>query len=152
MRSPFHNPRAWLAAGMSLWIAALACLLGCALPSFAKSGAINAALQQENPAEQGDSGLMPDMENCPHHSGSQAPTKPDNGKPAHGGAMSCCPQEITVGQKWSKATLGIVATHGFVLRVNLNVAPARFYRLADTVPQVPHSGRDTLLATQLLRI
>jgi hypothetical protein len=92
MRLSFHAFRTAMAAGLSLWLAALACLVGCTIPILANAGSSNATTIhntrslhettsiRENSAEQDQPGqpdLMAGMENCPHHSGGNAPAKPD---------------------------------------------------------------------------
>jgi hypothetical protein len=95
---------------------------------------------------------MADMENCPHHhSDGDAPAKPNGGKPAHGGAMSCCALEITVAPKWDAAALGIVP-HIAILRSNFSLLAVQLYSSVEIHPPLWHSGRDTLLETQLLRV
>jgi hypothetical protein len=163
--------RALVATGMSLWLAALACLMGCTLPSYARSGASNASSAHANSApenssqeksarqnsteqhsaEQNQPDLMADMPNCPHHSGSSAPAKPHDGKPVRGG-MSCCPVEVTVASKPDTVTLHVAPASKFVLASDFTPVTIRVFHAADFVSPVLHSGRDTLLETQLLRI
>jgi hypothetical protein len=152
MRSRFHSFRSAVATGLSLWMAVLACLMGCTLPNFASSGPIQASSVQKTSSDQTPSGLMGNMENCPHHSNGNSPAKPQDGKPVHSGAMSCCPIEVTVAPKPATVTLQIVRTHGFVLASGLNLVTSRFYRPVEFVASVSQSGRDTLLETHLLRI
>ena len=86
-----------MAAGLSLWLAALACLVGCTIPIIANAGSIHATTIhntrslrearsiQENSAEQdqpGEPDLMAGMANCPHHPGGNAPAKPGPAKSA----------------------------------------------------------------------
>jgi len=153
MRSPIHTLRSAVAVGLLVWLAVLACLMGCTLPSLASTRSDKASSPQENPAEQKSPDLMADMENCPHHHfGGSAPAKPKDGKPAPGGDMSCCPVEVTVAPKPDIANLGIALEQDFVLLANVDLVTTRFYRPAETIPLVSHSGRDTLLETHLLRI
>ena len=134
MQSRFHAARVWLATGISLWMAVLACFLGCAMPALANGG----------------SPRMADMENC-HHSG-QAPAKPMDGKSAPGQPMSCCPLEITVAPKPHAITIGIAPADLAVAGDLSLLAKTPFYFAAELVPSLWHSGRDTLLKTRLLRI
>ena len=167
MRLSFHAFRTAVAAGLSLWLAALACLVGCTIPILANAGSIQATTIhntrsihettsiRENSAEQDQPGqpdLMAGMENCPHHSGGNAPAKPNEPKPARGGGMSCCPVEVTVAAKPATVTLHIAPANDFVLAPDFTVATNRFFHSVEFVPPVWHSGRDTLLETQLLRI
>jgi hypothetical protein len=130
-----HTFKAWMATFTSLWIAVLACFMGCMLPILT---------QQQ-------SGPMPSMECC--RSSDNAPARPSDGKPApshHG--VSCCPVEVTVPTKWDGATMGVTPPQHFVLASSLDLTTTWFYSPAELVPSVWHSGRDTLLLTRLLRI
>jgi hypothetical protein len=165
MRLSLHAFRAVVAAGLSLWLVALACLVGCTIPIIANSGLIDVASIRENSAEQVQSGqpdqprqpdLMANMANCPHHSGGSAPAKPgpaksNTPKPVPGGAMSCCPVEVTVASKPDTVRLQI-APGNFVLAPDFRLAPIRFFHSVEFVPPAWHGGRDTLLETHLLRI
>jgi len=155
-----------MAAGLSLWLAALACLVGCTIPIIANAGSIHATSIhettsiRENSAEQDQPGqpdLMAGMANCPHHSGGNAPAKPDpiksnNPKRVPGGGMSCCPVEVTVASKPDTVGLEIAPAGNFVLASDLRLAPIRFFHSVEFVPPAWHNGRDTLLETHLLRI
>jgi hypothetical protein len=152
MRLPIHTLRAAVATGLSLWLAVLACLMGCTLPSFAGGGPVKASAAHENSADQKSPDLMAGMENCPHHSGGNAPAKPDKSKPVRGGGMSCCPVEVTVAAKPAPVTLHIAPLSDFVLAPDFTLETIRFFHSVEYVPPVWHSGRDTLLETQLLRI
>ncbi len=140
-----------MATGISLWMAALACLIGCTLPSFATSDLIRASAIHKNSAEQSQPDLMANMENCPHHSGGNTPAKQNDGKPFRGG-MSCCPVEVTVASKPDTVTLHIDAARDFVLESDFSLMAVRFLHSVEFVPLSWRSGRDTLLETQLLRI
>jgi len=136
--------------------------MGCTLPSLASSGPLNvsaipasAMSGWSNPAnstEQGQTDLMAGMENCPHHSASNAPAKHNDRKPVRGGGMSCCPVEVTFGSKPDIATLQIFPARAFVLQSHLNLETVRFHHAVQFLPSVWHSGRDTLLETHLLRV
>jgi hypothetical protein len=162
MRPPIKTLRSALGAGLSLWLAVLACLMGCTLPSLANSGPLsfsttnvsttNPASLPANSAGSNQADLMAGMENCPHHSGSNVPAKHDDRKPVRGGGMSCCPVEVTVASKPDIATLQISPARAFVLQSHFNLATVRFDHAVQFVPSVWHSGRDTLLETHLLRI
>jgi hypothetical protein len=154
MRLPLHTVKAGIATAMSLWIAVLACLMGCTLPSLAGSFSAHAAAMQPNLPNQDQPELMAGMEDCPHHhhSDGDGPAKPNDGIPVRGGGMSCCPVEATLAAKPDIAKLGITRAHDFMLRSNFNWVTIRFYQFAEFVPRVWHSGRNTLLETHLLRI
>jgi hypothetical protein len=95
---------------------------------------------------------MADLPNCPHHFGGNAPAEPNEPKPVRGGGMSCCPVEVTVDSKPEAVALRIAPASDFVLASDFNLARIRIFHRAEFVPRVWHSGRDTLLETQLLRI
>jgi hypothetical protein len=152
MRSPFYSFRAVLATGVSLWMAVLACLMGCTVPILASSGPYKAPWARESSAEQNQPDTMADMPNCPHHSRGTVPAKPNGGKPVRGGEMSCCPVEVTVTSKPDTITLHIAPASNFVLASEFTLATIRIFHSAQFVPPVWHSGRDKLLETQLLRI
>ena len=95
---------------------------------------------------------MAGMENCPHHSGGNSPAKPNGSKPVRGGAMSCCPLEVTVNPKPVTAVPQITPAPNFDLASDHNLATICFFHSAELDPPVWHSGRDTLLETNLLRI
>jgi len=149
-----------VAAGLSLWLAALACLVGCTIPILANSGSIDAASIWENSAEQGQPGqpdLMANMANCPHHSGGSGlakpgPAKPNAPKPVRGGRMSCCPAEVSVASKPDTVRLPIASAGDSLLAPDFSLTPIRFSHSVEFVPPAWHSGRDTLLETHLLRI
>jgi len=161
-----------MATIISLWMAVLACLMGCALPALADSHAIRASAIRTtvaetvagastgtsagSPAKRDEPEPMADMECC-HHSGGKAPArpsdrKPGDGKSVPGGRMSCCPLEITIAPKWEPAALSFVATWDLVLASHGDLVGIRFYHSVEVVPPVQHGGRDTLLKTRLLRI
>src|ERR1700723_163448 len=177
MRLSFRAFRTAMAAGLSLWLAALACLVGCTVPILANAGSSDATTIhstrsirearsiQENSAEQDQPGqpdLMAGMENCPHHSGGNAPAKPGPAKPnptksnnpkrVPGGGMSCCPVEVTVASKPDTVRLEIAPAGNFVLAPDLRLTIIRFFHSVEFVPPTWNSGRDTLLETHLLRI
>jgi hypothetical protein len=136
MHLSLHSLKVGLATIISLWMAVLACFMGCTLPALANSRSTHGS-------------PMADMENC-HHSGGKAPANPANRKPVPGGAMSCCPLEITLAPRPDTATLAISPTQDFP--PSFRLLTVRLYSSVELVPSVWHSGRDTLLKTLLLRI
>jgi hypothetical protein len=66
--------------------------------------------------------------------------------------MSGCPVEVTVPSKPDTVTLHVAGDRDFVLKSDLGLMTVRFFHSAEFVPLFRHSGRDTLLETQLLRI
>jgi hypothetical protein len=147
MRLPFHTLKAASATIVSLWMAVLACFIGCTMPVLANSGFVPAHV-----AEQPELGPMMDMENCPHHSGGNAPKRPSDGKPVPPNRMSCCPLEVTVAPKAKTESLSITPTPNFLLTSARNLVSVRFYHFVEVAPSIWGSGRDTLLKTHLLRI
>jgi hypothetical protein len=152
MGSPIHTFKAGVAAVMSLWMAVLACLMGCTLPQLANSPSPHALSAHNASAAPGQPDLMAGMENCPQHSGGSIPTQPNAPKPSRGGGMSCCPVEVTVASKPQTATPQISAARSSVLQSPFSLATTSLYHSAEVVAPAWHSGRDTLLATHLLRI
>ena len=150
---PIHTLRSAVAIGLSVWLAVVACLMGCTLPNLAGAGSGNAYSAHENLAKRDSPDLVADMENRPHHHfGGSAPANQKDGKPAHSGNMSCCPVEVTVASKPEIAKLGISLAQDFVLLANFDLVTTRFYRSAESDPIISYGGRETLLETHLLRI
>jgi hypothetical protein len=152
MRSPIHSFRAGIATVMSLWLAVLACLMGCTLPQLANSGSPHAPSTLNASTEQSQPDLMAGMENCPHHSGGNIPARRGDPKPSRGGGMSCCPVEVTVASKPQAAAPQISPARSFVLESRFSLATIWFYHSIEVAAPALHSGRDTLLETHLLRI
>jgi hypothetical protein len=94
---------------------------------------------------------MAGMEIC-HHSGGNSSVPPSDKQPASNGALSCCPLEITVTQKWDTAQLRITPAPDFALSSNFHFEVTRFSRVAEFAQVISHKGRDTLLESHLLRI
>jgi hypothetical protein len=126
--------------------------MGCTLPQLANSGSPRAFSTGNVSAEQGQPDVMAGMENCPHHSGGNIPTKSNDPEPPRGGGMSCCPVEVTVASKPQTATPQISSARSFVLESRFSLATICFYHSMEVVAPAWHSGRDTLLETHLLRI
>jgi hypothetical protein len=153
MHRPIHALTVAVAAGLSVWLAVLACLMGCTLPGVASARAGKAPAAQANSAEQNSLDVMAGMEDCPHHPlGESAPAKRKDGMPARGGNTSCCPVEVTVASKPDITKLRITVAQDFVLLANIDLVTTRFYHAAENVPLVSHGGREILLETHLLRI
>jgi len=166
MRLTFNSLRPVVAAGVSLWIGVLACVMGCALPVVAHAGGHDLARSQGG-AAQSDASPMAGMENCPHHSlgkvpasgtvpaGGKGPGRPADGKSPGGsmpGRMSCCPPEVTVAPKSHYSAPAIVVVASFGVASPLQLSASWFSSFVELVPPVIHSGRDTLLQTRLLRV
>ncbi len=163
MRLRIPSLRAVAATAISLWMAVLACFMGCALPALANSASrgssvplavtssISQSAPEQNTAEQGQADPMAGMENCPHHSTGKVPGKPGDGKSAPG-RMSCCPLEITVAPRPDSPAAAIAPAQGFVLASGLPLRTVSFSSSLEVVPSVYHSGRDTLRKIGLLRI
>ena len=155
MRQPFRTFRSALATALSFWMAVLACLMGCTLPSLASPASIHPPSVRQISSAQSDADLipvMPNMPDCPHHPAGHAPATPTQPHPARGGPMSCCPVEVTVASKPHTVTLHISPASDFLPAPNFNLAAIPLLYSVKTLPPVLHSGRDTLLATRLLRI
>lgn len=151
MRLRFHTLKAATATLVSLWMAAMACFLGCALPVLANTDSPYASTAQVDAPDAASSEPMMGMENCPHHSGGNPAKTPNDGKSAPTSGMSCCPLEATVASKLKTEPIH-VAPAVLLLSSDLNFTISRFYDSVELVPLLGNSGRDTLLKTQLLRI
>lgn len=144
MRSTWHIVKVGTAIGVSLWIAVVACVMGCTLPAIRGSQASVAT-------NHGRTGLMADMEGC-HHSSGQPSAPGKDKKPAPVGAVSCCPVEITLTQKWNPEATRAAVSHDFARPANPELIDSGFSAVVETAAPIPHTGRDTLLETHLLRI
>jgi hypothetical protein len=152
MRSTFHIIEAGMATAVSLWMAVLACVMGCTQPVLASSPTIlDVSSIKKSLSNHGSSDLMADMESC-HHSGGNSSAPPSDRKSAPNGALSCCPFEVTLKQKWDATKLGIARTLEFAPSSGFHFKLLRFSSLAEFPQPISHSGRDTLLETHLLRI
>jgi hypothetical protein len=152
MRLTMHTLKAALATAISLWLAVLACVMGCTQPALANSqSAAAASSPQENFVGHHHFGLMADMESC-HHSDGNSSAPPGDRKSPSNGALSCCPLEITLAPKWSALKQGIAPGPDFVPPSGFHFEIARFSSPAEFAPPLSHNGRDTLLESHLLRI
>jgi hypothetical protein len=152
MRPTFHIIKAGMATAVSLWIAVLACVMGCTQPVLASSPTIlDASSTQKSSANHDSPGLMADMQSC-HHSGGNSSVPPSDRKPAPNGALSCCPLEISVNQKWDATKLGIARALEFAAFSGFHFEVTCFSSVAEFPQPISPSGRDVLLETHLLRI
>lgn len=146
--------RAVAVVAISLWMAVLACFMGCVLPALAGGGSQRAASSQNavGPGQpEPGADPMAGMENCPHHSGGKSDGRPADGKSAPG-RMSCCPLEVTVATKPDFSAVAIAPAQEFVLARGFHLPTVPFSSSVEVIPAVHHSGRDTLLKIRLLRI
>jgi hypothetical protein len=152
MHLTLHAVKAGVATVVSLAMAALGCLMGCMQPAASNTGRdsdtpagwiISADASQSMPMAEG--------ETC-HQSGGNSPASPTGRRPASNGPLSCCPLEVTVIQRWDATELCVVPPQDFAPSSHFLFAPARFIGPAEFAQPLLHSGRDTLLETQLLRI
>ncbi len=144
MRLTWHIVKAGTAVGVSLWIAVVACVMGCTLPAITVSQASVAT-------NHGRTGLVADMEGC-HHSSGRRPAPGKDKKPFANSAVSCCPFEITLTQKWNPEATRAAVSHHFVQPAKFDLMDSGFSAMIETAPPIPRTGRDTLLETHLLRI
>lgn len=152
MRLTLHTTKTIMAVAVSLWMAGLACVMGCTQPALASSPTIvDASPSQKNSAHHSQSALTADMPNC-HHSGDNSSLPRNGRKPASNGAVSCCPLEITVVQKWTTVGLRTARMQEFALFSEFHFGVARFSGPSEFAQSIYHCGRDTLLETHLLRI
>jgi hypothetical protein len=152
MQSARHIIKAGTAVGISLWIAVVACVIGCTLPVIAESQAsVDASSRATSAATSKQAGLMAEMENC-HHSGGDPTVPTDGKKPGPNGAVSCCPLEVTLTQKWDTSAARVDLSHDFAVSIDFNFAATRVSSGVESAPSLWHGGRETLLETHLLRI
>jgi hypothetical protein len=144
MRLTWHIVKAGTAVGVSLWIAVVACVMGCTLPAITGSQASVAT-------NHGRTGLLPDMEGCQHSSG-RRPAPGKDKKPVPNSAASCFPVEITLTQKLNPEATRAAVSNDFVQPANFALMDSGFSAMLETAPPIAHTGRDTLLETHLLRI
>jgi hypothetical protein len=141
MTATLYTARAATAVTISFGMAVLACLTAC-LPTaefswHGDSGSEHSRVSQASK-----------MECC--HDSDESPSTPSNGDQRHSPQTArCCPPEATMVQKHAASLLTIASCP--------SIAGSQFMgrRLSQTLvgPQlIWHSGRDTLLETQLLRI
>lgn len=135
---------------MALWMAALACVAGCAVPAFASGGAKQNSCAADPAADSDVVNMMAGMANCPHVE-HLAPAKPNGEKSAPGG-MSCCFLNVDVPAKMHAPVPQLLAARVAVPVAIFNVTQAWTHSAQEFSPLVFHEGRDTLLQTHLLRI
>jgi hypothetical protein len=140
-----------LAAALSFWMAAAACVLGCMQPLLANPAPqMEVSIAQNHSLIQAHTGPMPDMDCCHHENN---PSDPASDKKPHHQAVSCCPLDarLTPAQKFAPPSAiafksDVVSSTDFALPF----APFRRPFLIDDA--LSHTGRDTLRKTHVLRI
>jgi hypothetical protein len=145
-----------LAAALSFWMAAAACVLGCMQPLLASTPQSELAPQNEAAIAHGPSrhqihaGAMPDMDCCHHE---KSPSDPASRKTPHHEAVSCCPLDarVTPAQKFQPPS-AIAFKSDVVSSTEFNLAFALSRRSFLIDDALWHTGRDTLLKTHVLRI
>jgi hypothetical protein len=134
--------RSMAAVALSLWMGALACLMGCALPVSASSHRQTAGLPSKTNC---DASNLGETEPCCHHgSSSSKKTKHDN-------RISCCVSDATVIQKQDPVSISRAESVAFVVVVfhpSIQLAATR----RDNTLSVWQTGRDVLLQARILRI
>lgn len=148
MLSTIRVTRATLAAGISLWMAVLACVMGCMQPPLARDEARSEEPRQTGSTDRHDA--MARMENCHHSNGPTVP--PSDRKPTSDAGVSCCPLEVTVTPKSDTAVRLLDSGLDFGPQADFRFEISQVSSRAPIAEPVFRSGRDTLLATQLLRI
>jgi curli biogenesis system outer membrane secretion channel CsgG len=130
--------RAMTSIGLSIWMSALACLVGCG-QTLASSRTVHRAnsVQIE----------LTEMPSC-HHS--HSPTPSNQKKQDSSSTVSCCLPDA-ISQK-TAADLNINVTYALISSVAIDVEDQP-YALAENPFQAGlHGGRQTILQTHLLRI
>jgi hypothetical protein len=123
------------ALGLSLWMSALACLLGC--------GQIVASLRNPAPSAQVALAEMPD---CHHHS-----SQPSGGNQRNSNALMCCLPDA-ISQKTFHADSHVTFTPLALPEIGLRTVQAADRSVERLPSQRLHSGRQTLLKLHILRI
>jgi hypothetical protein len=140
-----------LAAALSFWMAAAACVIGCMQPVLVNAAPQNeASIRQSHSPNQAHTGAMPDMDCCNHE---RSPSSPPSGKKPHHEAVSCCPLDarLTPAQKFAPPS-AIAFKSDLVSSTEFDLSFAPFRRAFQIDDALSHTGRDTLLKTHVLRI
>ena len=151
-----------LAAALSFWMAAAACVMGCMQPLLASTPQSEVAVQKEvapqnEPAiaqshsrHQAHASPMPDMDCC---SRDKTPSGPASNKTHHHQAVSCCPLDarLTPAQKFAPPS-AIAFKSDAVSSTTLDLPFPLFRRSSLIDDALSHTGRDTLRKTRVLRI
>ena len=150
-----------LAAALSFWMAAAACVIGCMQPVLAPvltnaapqkevAPQKEASIAQSHSRNQAHAAAMPDMDCCNHE---KTPSDPATDKKPHHQAVSCCPLDarVTRAQKWEPASA--IAFKGEPVSTTEFDFPFALFRHSFVIDHALwHGGRDTLLKTHVLRI
>ncbi len=144
--------KAVLAVAVSLWMADLVCVMGCTqVAPVSLPGIVDSSFGQKNAASYSEPDLLEDVPSC-HHTGGHSSLPPNDRKPASNAPASCCPLEVTVIQKSNTLGIRTVTVRDSALSTDFYFGIVSFSGRSEFVPSISHSGRDTLLETQLLRI
>jgi hypothetical protein len=137
------SKRSIAATALSLWIGALACLLGCAKPAKAASPTPGRAGVVQCPTNESDAG-----DSC-----CQRNHNPGNSEKNRHHAMSCCPTETALTQKQNLVLPALTVNFVAVLPL-LHVNASLFdFDLSSANTEVPfQTGRDILQQVHVLRI
>ena len=123
--------------GLSLWISALACLLGC--------GQLLASSRLTHDAHSARTALI-EMPSC-HHS---HPSNPSDQKQHDSTTVSCRLPDAIAQKAIAGASLQV--THAPAQALAVDVAEHSRALIEDISPESPHHGRETILQIHLLRI
>jgi hypothetical protein len=152
MHLTLHTAKAGVATVVSLGMAVLGCLLGCMQPAASSSdGFFDSPASWNTSADPSQPMPMADGEIC-HGFGGNSSLPPSDRKPVSNGPLSCCPLEVTVIQKWDTASLEIAPPQELAAALIFPFVLSRVFGSTEFAPPISHSGRDSLLATHLLRI
>jgi hypothetical protein len=140
MRLTWHIVKAGTAVGVSLWIAVVACVMGCTLPAITGSQASVAT-------NHGRTGLLAASTQV-----AVARRREKTKSPSRIPQRPAVPVEITLTQKWNPEATRAAVSNDFVQPANFALMDSGFSAMLETAPPIAHTGRDTLLETHLLRI
>ena len=133
--------KAFVASGLSLWLGALACLLGCAQPGLASARAIHPS----QPLQCGTAETASDDGDCCHQGKSDPQQKDQAPK-----NLYCCPLDATIGQKQDAAPV----LHVQPVIFEVTTLQSFHVQSESTLvqPLALHAGRDLLQQIHILRI
>jgi len=140
-----------LAAALSFWMAAAACVLGCMQPLLANPAPqMDVSIAQDHSRIHAHSAAMPDMDCCHHE---KNPSDPASGKKPHHQAVSCCPLDARVTPAQKFAPPSAIAFQSDAISSTEFSLPFALFRSSFLIDDaLSPTGRDTLRKTHVLRI
>ena len=153
MRSTFAITKIASAIAVSLWMAAFACVNGCALLVFAPAETkAQVSSGEQNSAGQSHAHRMGVTQASCHHSAGGTSTPAGKENPAPHSRVSCCPLEVTLTPKPQPTALRSASLLAVIPAALHHSVPAPAAGLPIRSQIYGHDGRDTLLQKSVLRI